>query len=157
MSTKKCSRCKIEKETTYFGRRPKNTDGFKGVCKKCETEKMTSWYRKDRVKYNTRNRELGARPVSRFSRFKKRCVFTGKHFDLTFEQWSYLVLDKNCHYCSGPLESKGCALDRMDNSIGYTVANVVPCCKECNRLKGPSLTHQEMVQVSKLLKEMRAV
>lgn len=52
-----------------------------------------------------------------------------------------------CHYC-GTQEltcyfyhrSKTVAfqyntLDRKDSSLGHTVANVVPCCKQCNRAK----------------------
>jgi hypothetical protein len=38
-----------------------------------------------------------------------------------------------CHYCGSEIETVG--LDRMDNSIGYTLSNIVPCCKKCNYMK----------------------
>ena len=156
--SKTCSRCKVEKELTTdnFDPRSRNTDGYDGICRTCKSIGRKIRYAKNPEKYRTHNRALGLVPASRFSRFKKRCVYADKDFNLTFQQWSSLVLDKSCHYCEGPLETKGCALDRKDNAVGYSVENCVPCCKECNRIKGHILTYEEMLAVSKVLKEMRA-
>lgn len=158
METKVCFRCRKEKpkSTSEFDLRSRNTDGYKGICRECESVGRKLRYAKNPEKYRTRNRDLGFLPKCRFSRFKKRCVFTGKHFDLSFEQWCDLVLDKPCHYCDGPLEKKGCGLDRKDNTLGYVIGNVVSCCKECNRLKGPTMAYAEMLAVSGLLKQMRS-
>ena len=52
-----------------------------------------------------------------------------------------------CHYCGLPPSNRKrkpgingdfvySGLDRMDNLQGYEEGNVVPCCIECNRLKG---------------------
>lgn len=69
-----------------------------------------------------------------------------KHeFALTFDQW-YKLTQQICHYCGvPPLQintRKGYStsfayngLDRVDNSIGYVINNVVPCCKVCNIAK----------------------
>lgn len=35
-------------------------------------------------------------------------------------------------------------IDRVDSSLGYTVDNVVPCCKLCNQAKN-NLSKQEFV------------
>ena len=35
-----------------------------------------------------------------------------------------------CTYCGDPVERAG--LDRVDNTKGYTIGNVVSCCKLCN-------------------------
>lgn len=148
--------CKINKDLEDFGPRLRNTDGHNGSCRKCVTAKVLARRNKNIEGYNARNRELALVPTSRYSRFKKRCLYSGKDFRLTFEQWSDLVLDMKCHYCSGVLEYKGCALDRKDNKIGYLLDNVVPCCKECNRLKGPSLSYEEMMAVSVLLGKLRS-
>ena len=37
-----------------------------------------------------------------------------------------------CFYCQCPTV---CGVDRVDNNIGYTIDNCVPCCSFCNRLK----------------------
>ena len=73
-------------------------------------------------------------------------------FNLTFEEYKDLVTQP-CFYC-GVTESKVCygsigaalahgefkcnGLDRMDNTRGYTLDNVVPCCTQCNISKGKS-------------------
>lgn len=63
------------------------------------------------------------------------------------------LMQQNCHYCDEPPsnvatmpkrakptgyrdgEFKYSGLDRVDNAIGYTRTNVVPCCKICNLAK----------------------
>lgn len=42
------------------------------------------------------------------------------------------LLEDNCHYCNTP---KANGIDRVDNSIGYTVDNCVSCCNFCNHAK----------------------
>ncbi len=70
----------------------------------------------------------------------------GLVFDLTPEQF-YLVTQQPCYYCgSATMRTRktnesddGFAfngIDRADNSRGYTVDNVVPCCTDCNYGKG---------------------
>jgi len=50
-----------------------------------------------------------------------------------------------CSYCAKNIEiEKGCSLDRLDNSLGYTEDNVVPCCGNCNTIKSDILTFNEM-------------
>ena len=46
-------------------------------------------------------------------------------------------LSLGCMYCGSNLyESTGYGLDRIDNSKGYSLDNVTPCCGTCNRAKG---------------------
>jgi len=64
---------------------------------------------------------------------------------LTDEQVRSLITQE-CHYCGAP-PAQGCrsptrngafvynGLDRVDNTKGYTIDNVVPCCIGCNRAK----------------------
>lgn len=40
---------------------------------------------------------------------------------------------KPCHYCGYAIFTIG--LDRIDNSDGYRIGNVVSCCSLCNRSK----------------------
>lgn len=65
-------------------------------------------------------------------------------FHLTLEQATELF-KSNCFYCDNlPSNNRRRAsgntinyqgIDRIDNSIGYLVDNVVPCCKYCNSFK----------------------
>lgn len=69
----------------------------------------------------------------------------GYEFSLTNEQ-VIEIQQQNCHYCgssatnisrhpdhNGEYIYNG--IDRVDNSIGYIIGNVVPCCKHCNIAK----------------------
>lgn len=47
------------------------------------------------------------------------------------------LLNLGCHYCGKELVSEsGYCLDRINSKKGYTLHNVVPCCKTCNMAKG---------------------
>lgn len=70
----------------------------------------------------------------------------GLVWEITLQDWKVLSKE-NCHYCGdapGNFHKGGygryggyaySGLDRVDNSMGYTLANVVPCCKKCNHAK----------------------
>lgn len=77
-------------------------------------------------------------------------------FDLEIEDFEKLIFD-DCHYCgiepstvykeggkvyNGMTVYNG--IDRVDNSKGYILGNVVPCCKTCNIAKA-SLGYQEFL------------
>ena len=65
------------------------------------------------------------------STYVSRAQTKGLEFTLT-EQEFYAMTRKKCGYCHAP-PSNG--IDRVDNTIGYTPANTVPCCKTCNYIK----------------------
>ena len=93
-------------------------------------------------------------PAGRWSALKRAARCKGIGFNITREQHSNLILQP-CFYCGGGLNPTGHALDRKDNDKGYLLENVVPCCYICNQIKTHILTHEEMVYVSKCLKEFR--
>jgi len=84
----------------------------------------------------------------------------GYSFSLSKKQFLYIT-NLPCHYCN-ELPSDTCTyeylvtnysrdvngLDRLDNSIGYTSSNCVPCCKVCNRMKS-TMSFEEFVDKCK--------
>lgn len=46
------------------------------------------------------------------------------------------VMDNACYYCNYRNGDALSGLDRKDSSVGYTLANIVPCCGNCNFVKG---------------------
>jgi 5-methylcytosine-specific restriction endonuclease McrA len=62
---------------------------------------------------------------------------------------------QTCYYCSGELVNGGArsgfsslTLDRKDNNQGYTLDNIVLCCRRCNIIKGNWLTEQQMLEIA---------
>lgn len=70
--------------------------------------------------------------------------------ELTFEQVKTLIFTKKCFYCERSIDEVGTVyrrplddgreikrlgIDRVDNTKGYLVNNVVVCCTQCNSIK----------------------
>ena len=77
--------------------------------------------------------------------YKANAENRGLEFRLNEKQFKEIT-QKDCFYCgakpnniikspthNGDYSYNG--LDRIDNNKGYTIDNIVPCCKRCNRAK----------------------
>lgn len=78
------------------------------------------------------------------SQYKAGAKKRGHEFHLKLEHVKELVHEP-CAFCgrydSNELSIDGgkfpyMGIDRKDSKLGYTPENVVPCCKQCNSLKG---------------------
>lgn len=87
---------------------------------------------KDRLREMNKRWELKNPLKVKFKRCSERAAKRGKEFSLQFQEFSDLLNGAKCNYCG---TEKELGLDRVVNSIGYHISNVVPCCRECNRLK----------------------
>lgn len=80
-----------------------------------------------------------------FSNYFCKARRRGVAFEITEEQF-YDLTQKDCYYCgkspsniskneylNGEYVYSG--LDRVDNSKGYSIGNIVPSCKNCNKAK----------------------
>jgi hypothetical protein len=127
----------------------RETNSFKGwdkvQCRNCQRQSRML----DKV---------GERYVMK--RVKSDATRAGREFNLTLEQVEWLI-HQPCHYCGAKnkntinvrSKSKGKYLirgykyngiDRVDNNIGYTPKNVVPCCHVCNRAKN-SMPYEDFI------------
>jgi len=57
----------------------------------------------------------------------------GRQNDLTLDFVASVIV-KGCFYC-GESGKAIIGLDRIDNSLGHTQANVNPCCRRCNWMR----------------------
>jgi len=84
--------------------------------------------------------------------YKRRAIKQGREYNLTLEQFAEIT-QKDCYYCGAKPNNinnkKDCngkyiynGIDRIDNTKGYTMGNIVPCCRNCNAAKG-TLTLRE--------------
>jgi len=102
-------------------------DGVTGrVCSNCNQWKPEKQIRRSgTICRGCWNRE----PRTRFHEYRRRA----RHgFVLTFDQFMQFW-QRPCWYCGDVPETIG--LDRIDNSKGYTLSNVVSCCRACNLAK----------------------
>ena len=77
--------------------------------------------------------------------------------DLTLVEYLKMTEEQKCFYCAGALPEQGGGLDRKNSTLGYTTENCVPCCGDCNTIRGKDLIgHSEMIEVANLLKKLRA-
>lgn len=60
-----------------------------------------------------------------------------------------------CFYCGGILSAQGVALDRLDNSAGYELNNVVACCPSCNVWRSDTFTPGETLVAMQAVNKFR--
>ena len=94
-------------------------------------------------------------PKIRLAYVYKESIRHGTLSDILLGQYVKL-LQQGCHYCGEGLEnSTKSGLDRINNSKGYTLDNVLPCCGACNQIRGDNLTVQEMEVAMKAILDYR--
>lgn len=92
----------------------------------------------------------------RYRTLKRDSKKRGFKNSLNFKDYSNLMKLSQCFYCgTNNLGSRGYGLDRINNSKGYYLNNVVVCCKSCNRIKGEELTFEEAIFIIHSLKLYR--
>lgn len=156
---KKCTKCKLEKNLAEFSLNKKYKDGYNYHCKLCRNTYQKSYSKTEKGKETTRKNNTKrntdwTNPNIIYSMAKAYCKQKGRLFTLSKEE--YLTLyHLPCHYCNnilcGNIIKKGVSLDRIDNSRGYELDNVLPCGTFCNRTRGDRLTVQEMLDVAQFI------
>ena len=169
VDTKVCSVCKRALPLERFWKNKHNTTGIHFRCKGCErvyrdnrkeqsfkdvptehelkhTFKVCSLCKRNKslgqywLLYNDSSlRRAQCGTCSRFMRARLKSKNRGRPFALSISDWCHIT-DQPCTYCG--LSSTGA--DRIDNSLGYTLDNILPACGECNRVRGDFFSVEEM-------------
>lgn len=155
----KCSKCR-SKELYYQSKtiyptcqqcgkvfsRYVETDSDKQTCDSCLHDNR----RKDA---DRRRRELND-PMRlqklAYEKAKEASLKRGKDWELSISEYFKLTASP-CLFCGCELTWKtgSILLDRIDNSRGYYLDNVNPCCGDCNMIRGTQLTVDEMCEFMK--------
>jgi len=90
------------------------------------------------------SKQYRKKDLSRFVNATKRAKRRGMLWAIEFDDYKWLI-SLSCFYCDGALGKvmTGAGLDRIDNSQGYTLQNVVSCCNTCNTIKHDKLSLEE--------------
>jgi phage/plasmid-associated DNA primase len=87
-----------------------------------------------------------------YARYKIQADKRGLSFNLSKDDFSKLIR-MDCHYCGAKpkqlrftdrVSAIFTGIDRMNNSEGYELSNVVSCCSLCNFMK-VKLSHDEFI------------
>ena len=97
-----------------------------------------------------------ARPHIRYKYLKNQGRQYSLEVKLTFKEYTDLI-SKPCYYCNDEMNtpSFGRGLDRIDNSKGYLIDNVLPCCTTCNQTRSDKFTVEETLIMIKSVLAMR--
>lgn len=63
------------------------------------------------------------------------------------------VVSSPCYYCNNSQKTRG--LDRVDNSKGYLLNNIVSCCWTCNSMKGSLSIEQWVGHIAQILATLK--
>lgn len=128
-----------EGDSTHVTRKISNllSDGFT-ACMECYHKY------KAELKLNQEQQALLYTHKDVYREYVKKSKERGIEFTLSLEEAAPLF-KSNCYYCGNAPSNKRTrdtgitayyqGLDRVDNSVGYILSNVVPCCKYCNAFK----------------------
>lgn len=135
---RQCTSCKeiypLTKE--YFQTDKSKSNGFSNRCRKCTTKrelikrKLPENRSKNIIRYYIDSDKKKNRPT---------------YLTVDFINFS---LSKSCTYCGYPPTG----LDRIDNNLGHTEDNCVPCCRECNIARMNNFTYEEMKIIGRAIK-----
>jgi len=155
---KKCPRCQEEKENKEFHKQSKSSSGLTSYCKTC----VKSYARNNKEAINLSKKKYRQSNVDKskkysyqrkrtlegkYTRLKATAKHRGLEMSLTLEQYKTIMVKNVCFYDGQSLlGSGGYNLDRIDNSQGYTINNVVPCCSRCNYILG-RYSKKDLLQV----------
>ena len=108
---------------------------------------------------------------ARLYRQKIRAAKRRSHkFSITFDEFMTLI-QGSCYFCGAPPtnnlgtaleprrakkfpDAKYQGIDRVDNRVGYVKGNVVPCCSQCNFIKGRLTVLELLICAQKMLPKL---
>lgn len=168
---KQCTLCSRSESPRWY-RLDKYTNGSGHICNICYHKRQHKKKRNDpkelayRKEYNRRPEVI----IRRNKWFKERLenpkhrMYQASHkakqrklsWELSVEQYTELI-NKLCFYCNSTLELYGTGLDRINSSLGYTLSNVVSCCRICNVMKNDLTQDAFYLQIEKISHQERKV
>lgn len=163
---RKCPCCNIDKELDLnnFTSNKQRKNGYSFYCKSCRSKtrgnEWQKYYKNDpealenlRIRQrNYTNNTLSGKAITLLKAYKTSDRNKNRFFDLPKKWFIENILEKTCYYCGS---SNQIGADRINNSKGHSMDNVLPCCSVCNSVRSDIFTVEEMIKIGKTIKELR--
>lgn len=107
-------------------------------CRTCQQVRRRTHYATEQCKQHKR--------TPHYRHIITRCVAKQKKLEFNIPRDVYIELvAKPCYYCGTDSlgVAQGTGLDRIDNTKGYVLGNVLPCCGDCNKHRSNTWTVEE--------------
>ena len=162
-----CIRCSATKSLKWYKGPVCNTcyvkEGYQrrkdipgGPCKICGRTKSSTWNGKVCRSCHAKAHRLKPKSIEQLYNTFLTYTRNRKQIEcnITLDQYKE-IHNKPCYYCNKPIPHMFGGMDRIDNKKGYIIDNVLPCCVTCNKIRGESLTVDEMKFIMVKLEEFR--
>jgi hypothetical protein len=150
--TRLCITCNKIKGIEFFTstKQAYNPDGtvdsiYTKNCNTCRRKikwidmKRNTRYRVDSREYKDRTKTYNSLLTVRYSQYKhtdSHLKCSDKYKCTLDRTLAYKLMSQECTYCKRePTRDYPNGLDRLDNTKGHIIGNVVPCCETCNMMK----------------------
>lgn len=122
-------------EEILFGKGRRNSRIIKDIMSISEEQK-----RKDKI----------SKMLSSYRNSDKK---KGLNTTITREFLEDIIYNRKCVYCG---DTHNIGLDRIDNTKGHEIDNVVPCCYECNVARGNNFSYEEMLIIGESIRKVKS-
>lgn len=139
-TSKMCSNCKEQgkkQSRKYRELRVEEYNEKQCIYRKNNKDKFISYKntRKNNINYTVWLKIYKETRTRKLSNIKHSAKNRNIPFDLE-DDYSMALTDKPCFYCgTATTTDKRNGIDRLDNTVGYTVSNCASCCGICNFMK----------------------
>lgn len=96
--------------------------------------------------------EARLKALKMLGQYKLRDKKRGFEYNIDSEWFIDQIKHGECYYCG---DTKRLGLDRIDNSKGYTMNNIVVYCYDCNVARGNNFSHEEMRTLGRTIQEIK--
>lgn len=172
-TSRTCVRCSIKQPNAEFEAyyvdycASGSTPRYCRECKSCRQKASIRDTRDCSVRVDTRTKAdrpktFNFRLNSRYDMYKFRDCEKGLSLKETYEDclprdFAYKLMTKCCTYCrKPPTDECPNGLDRIDNSKGHILGNVLPCCHQCNMKKKTDSFRKDIIHSIKKVKNKRS-
>lgn len=127
-----CGRCQIREIEKKYYEKHKEEIKERSKIRYTEIKKSPKEYEKMKKRSRIYAKKNHFTPKVKLNDYRYSAKKRNLDFSLTLEDIKKLW-NSNCTYCGTKILTIG--LDRINNTKGYSLKNITPCCKDCNFAK----------------------